>query len=35
MKILIPILGFGRTGGYRVLSQLATEWCKQGHAVGA
>jgi len=33
MKILIPILGFGRTGGYRVLSQLATEWCKQGHAV--
>lgn len=33
MKILIPILGFGRTGGYRVLSQLASEWCKQGHEV--
>lgn len=33
MKILIPILGFGRAGGYRVLSQLATEWINQGHNV--
>jgi hypothetical protein len=23
MKILIPIVGFGRTGGYRVSSQVA------------
>ena len=33
MNILIPILGFGRAGGYRVLSQLANEWRKQGHKV--
>ena len=33
MKIIIPILGFGRAGGYRVLSQLANEWIKQGHEV--
>ena len=33
MKILIPILGFGRAGGNRVLSQLANEWIKQGHIV--
>lgn len=33
MKILIPVLGFGRAGGYRVLSNLASEWVKQGHEV--
>jgi glycosyltransferase involved in cell wall biosynthesis len=33
MKILIPILGFGRTGGYRVLSELANKWLKNGHEV--
>ncbi len=33
MKIIIPILGFGRAGGYRVLSQLANEWLQKGHAV--
>lgn len=33
MKIVIPILGFDRTGGYRVLSKLANEWIQQGHIV--
>jgi glycosyltransferase involved in cell wall biosynthesis len=33
MKILIPILGFGRAGGYRVLSQLATQWVRLDHSV--
>ena len=33
MRILIPILGFGRAGGNRVLSQLATAWQREGHAV--
>ena len=33
MKILIPVLGFGRGGGYRVLSKLADEWIRQGHQV--
>lgn len=33
MKILIPILGFDRAGGYRVLSELANTWVKQGHHV--
>ena len=33
MRIIIPILGFGRAGGYRVLSQLANEWVKKGHEV--
>jgi glycosyltransferase involved in cell wall biosynthesis len=33
MKILIPILGFGRAGGNRVLSKLANEWIKEGHEV--
>jgi glycosyltransferase involved in cell wall biosynthesis len=31
MKILIPILGFGRHGGKRVLTQLANNWIEQGH----
>ena len=33
MKILIPILGFGRAGGYRVLSKLADELIHLGHSV--
>lgn len=33
MKILIPIIGFGPTGGFRVLSRLATEWQRAGHDV--
>lgn len=33
MKILIPIVAFGNTGGYRVLSQLANHWLAQGHSV--
>lgn len=33
MKILIPVLDFGRAGGYRVLSQLANLWISQGHEV--
>lgn len=31
MRILIPILGFARQGGYRVLSQLADAWIRKGH----
>ena len=33
MKILIPIIGFGPTGGFRVLSRLATEWRRAGHSI--
>ena len=33
MKILIPILGFGRAGGYRVLSELANAWIRGGHDI--
>lgn len=33
MKILIPILSFDRTGGYRVLSKLADELIFLGHRV--
>ncbi len=33
MKILIPILGFGRAGGYRVLSKLADELILLDHCV--
>lgn len=33
MRILIPVLGFGRAGGNRVLSQLATTWKRDGHHV--
>lgn len=33
MKLLIPIIGFGPTGGFRVLSRLATEWHRAGHEV--
>jgi len=33
MKIIIPVLGFGRSGGYRVLSELASAWVRKGHEV--
>lgn len=33
MKILIPVLGFGRAGGYRVLSELANAWFRGNHEV--
>ena len=33
MKILVPILQFGKSGGYRVLSQLANTWISMGHEV--
>lgn len=33
MRILIPVFGFARAGGGRVLSNLATEWVKLGHQV--
>jgi len=33
MKILIPIIGFGKAGGYRVLSELANNWMNAGHHV--
>ncbi|MCU7548496.1 glycosyltransferase family 4 protein [Chitinophagaceae bacterium LB-8] len=33
MKILIPVLGFGKQGGYRVLSNLANTWIELGHQV--
>lgn len=33
MRILIPVLGFARAGGYRVLSELANAWIRAGHEV--
>jgi len=33
MKIFIPMLGFGKAGGHRVLSNFATEWQRLGHEV--
>jgi len=33
MRIIIPILGFGKSGGDRVLSQLANHWLLGGHDV--
>ncbi|MCL6349809.1 glycosyltransferase family 4 protein [Pectobacterium polaris] len=33
MKILIPVLGFGKSGGDRVLAKLATELVKKNHDV--
>lgn len=33
MKIIIPILGFGRAGGNRVLAELANHWIRDGHKV--
>ena len=32
-KILIPVCGFGKSGGYRVLSELANNWINKGHEV--
>jgi len=32
-RILIPVLGFDRTGGCRVLAELANAWIKRGHKV--
>lgn len=33
LRILIPVLGFGRTGGNRVLAELANAWIRAGHEV--
>jgi glycosyltransferase involved in cell wall biosynthesis len=33
MRVLIPLLQFGKSGGYRVLSQLANTWISMGHEV--
>lgn len=33
MRIVIPILGFTRSGGARVLSELSSAWVRQGHEV--
>ncbi len=33
MRILIPVLGFGHFGGFRVLSKIADELIKLGHCV--
>lgn len=33
MRILIPIIGFGKAGGYRVLSNLASHLLSKGHYV--
>ena len=33
MKILIPITGFGKAGGFRVLSELANHWVKSRNQV--
>jgi len=33
MRILIPVIGFGAAGGYRVLSELANHWTDSGNHV--
>lgn len=33
MKIVIPVTGFGKSGGFRVLSELANNWIRSGHDV--
>lgn len=33
LRILIPVLGFGRTGGNRVLAEMANAWLCAGHEV--
>jgi glycosyltransferase involved in cell wall biosynthesis len=33
VRIAIPVLGFTRSGGARVLSELANAWVRQGHEV--
>ena len=30
---MIPLSGFGKAGGYRVLSNLASKWVEMGHEV--
>ena len=32
-KILIPVSGYVKSGGYRVLSELSNHWIKDGHEV--
>ena len=33
MKIVIPVLSVGPSGGYRVISELASAWVRKGHSV--
>lgn len=33
MKVLIPLISFGKSGGIKVISNLANYWIKQGHIV--
>jgi len=33
MNIIIPVLQFGKSGGFRVLSKLADAWISKGHKV--
>ena len=33
MKILIPVIGFGNSGGNRTLSYFSTYWCEKGENV--
>lgn len=33
MRILIPIISFGKSGGMKVLSNLTNHWVRQGHSV--
>lgn len=33
MKILIPLISFGKSGGIKVISNLANSWINQGHTV--
>lgn len=33
MRIILPVISFGRSGGFRVLSQLANYWIVNGHEV--
>jgi glycosyltransferase involved in cell wall biosynthesis len=33
VKILIPVLSFSKSGGARVLSELANQWIRAGHTV--
>jgi glycosyltransferase involved in cell wall biosynthesis len=33
MKIVIPVLSVGPSGGYRVISELSSAWVRMGHSV--
>ena len=33
MRIVIPVFGFAKSGGFRVISRLASEWIDAGHEV--